>query len=64
MFVADVPIAVFNAEGEFYAVDDTCTHQDASLSDGFAEVCFVECLPHAAFSTCAPACPPAPFRAR
>ena len=24
------PIAVFNADGELYAIDDTCTHQDAS----------------------------------
>ncbi|MGP4017614.1 bifunctional 3-phenylpropionate/cinnamic acid dioxygenase ferredoxin subunit [Saccharopolyspora sp. 5N708] len=47
-FFADVPIAVFNADGEFYAVDDTCTHQDAALSDGFLEGCFVECPLHAA----------------
>lgn len=24
------PVAVFNADGELYAIDDTCTHQDAS----------------------------------
>ena len=30
-------IAVFNVEGELYAIDDTCTHQDASLSDGWLE---------------------------
>ena len=35
--VAHVPIAVFNADGELYAVDDTCTHQDASLADGWLE---------------------------
>jgi 3-phenylpropionate/trans-cinnamate dioxygenase ferredoxin subunit len=61
-FVADVPIAVFNADGEFYAVDDTCTHQDASLSDGFLEGCFVECPLHAAFfdlRTGMPTCLPA-----
>lgn len=45
---ADVPIAVFNADGEFYAIDDTCTHQDASLSDGWLEDCMVECPLHAA----------------
>lgn len=44
---ADVPIAVFRAEGALYAVDDTCTHQDASLADGFVEGCFVECPLHA-----------------
>src|SRR5919204_5732840 len=61
-FFADVAIAVFNADGEFYAVDDTCTHQDASLSDGFLEGCFVECPLHAAFfdlRTGMPTCLPA-----
>ncbi len=61
-FFADVPIAVFNADGEFYAVDDTCTHQDASLSDGFVEGCYVECPLHAAFfdlRTGMPTCLPA-----
>jgi 3-phenylpropionate/trans-cinnamate dioxygenase ferredoxin component len=61
-FVADVPIAVFNTDGEFFAVDDTCTHQDASLSDGFLEGCYVECPLHAAFfdlRTGMPTCLPA-----
>ena len=40
------PIAVFNADGELYAIDDTCTHQDASLADGWVEGCFVECPLH------------------
>ncbi|SFO84470.1 3-phenylpropionate/trans-cinnamate dioxygenase ferredoxin subunit [Saccharomonospora viridis] len=39
-------IAVFNVDGEFYAIDDTCTHQDASLSDGWLEGCAVECPLH------------------
>ena len=42
------PVAVFNADGEFYAVDDTCTHQDASLADGWLEGCLIECPLHAA----------------
>ncbi len=41
-------IAVFNVDGELYAIDDTCTHQDASLSDGWLEGCAVECPLHAA----------------
>ena len=44
---ADVPVAVFNVDGELYAVDDTCTHQDASLADGWVEGCWVECPLHA-----------------
>ncbi|MEU5029173.1 bifunctional 3-phenylpropionate/cinnamic acid dioxygenase ferredoxin subunit [Streptomyces milbemycinicus] len=42
------PIAVFHTDaGEVYAIDDTCTHQDASLSDGWLEGCEVECPLHA-----------------
>ncbi|GAA2282921.1 bifunctional 3-phenylpropionate/cinnamic acid dioxygenase ferredoxin subunit [Streptomyces ruber] len=56
------PVAVFNADGELYAVDDTCTHQDASLSEGWLEGRLVECPLHAASfdlrtgeATCLPA---------
>jgi len=43
-----VPIAVFNLAGKFYAIDDTCTHQDASLADGYLEDDgTVECPLHA-----------------
>ncbi|WP_410599589.1 bifunctional 3-phenylpropionate/cinnamic acid dioxygenase ferredoxin subunit [Amycolatopsis sp. lyj-90] len=55
-------IAVFNVDGEFYAIDDTCTHQDASLSDGWVEGCAVECPLHAAcfdLRTGRPSGPPA-----
>ncbi len=42
------PIAVFRTEDdEFFALDDTCTHQDASLADGWLEGCRVECPLHA-----------------
>ncbi|MFD2474680.1 bifunctional 3-phenylpropionate/cinnamic acid dioxygenase ferredoxin subunit [Amycolatopsis silviterrae] len=56
------PIAVFNADGELYAIGDTCTHQDASLADGWLEGCFVECPLHAALfdlRTGMPSCLPA-----
>lgn len=43
----DPPVAVFRTEdGDLYAIDDTCTHQDASLSDGWLEGCEVECPLH------------------
>ena len=43
-----VPIALFHTDdGEFFAIDDTCTHQDASLADGWLEDCAVECPLHA-----------------
>ncbi|WP_448640369.1 bifunctional 3-phenylpropionate/cinnamic acid dioxygenase ferredoxin subunit [Geodermatophilus sp. URMC 63] len=59
---ADVAIAVFNADGEFFAIDDTCTHQDASLADGWLEGCTVECPLHAScfdLRTGQPSGPPA-----
>lgn len=46
--VGDEPVAIFNLDGEFYAIGDTCTHEEASLSEGdvFGEV--VECPLHGA----------------
>lgn len=41
------PLAVFNLEGVFHVTDDTCTHGDASLSDGEIDGCEVECPFHA-----------------
>ncbi|MGW0734895.1 bifunctional 3-phenylpropionate/cinnamic acid dioxygenase ferredoxin subunit [Streptomyces sp. NPDC002851] len=44
----DPPVSVFHTDdGEIFAIDDTCTHQDASLSDGWLEGCWVECPLHA-----------------
>ena len=45
--LAHVPVAVFNDDGELFAIDDTCTHQDASLADGWLDGCAVECPLHA-----------------
>lgn len=46
--VGDEPIAIWNVDGEFYATADTCTHEEASLSEGdlWGEV--VECPLHGA----------------
>lgn len=41
------PIALVHTEdGQVFAVDDTCTHQNASLSDGWLEGCILECPLH------------------
>lgn len=44
----DPPIAVFNVDGTFYAIDDTCTHETYSLADGYIEGAEVECALHLA----------------
>lgn len=45
---SDPPIAVFHTDdGEVFAIDDTCSHQDASLADGWLEGCEIECPLHA-----------------
>ena len=41
-----VAIAVFNADGELYAIDDTCTHANVSLAEGELDGCLLECWLH------------------
>jgi 3-phenylpropionate/trans-cinnamate dioxygenase ferredoxin component len=42
----DPPIAVFNVDGEFFATEDTCTHEESSLADGYIDGDVVECSFH------------------
>ena len=44
--VDDEPICLVNLDGEFHALSDICTHQDASLSDGTVEGDELECPLH------------------
>jgi 3-phenylpropionate/trans-cinnamate dioxygenase ferredoxin component len=32
--IDDLPIAVFNVSGQYYAIGDVCTHDDGPLADG------------------------------
>lgn len=41
-------IALFNVEGSFYAIDDTCSHKGGPLSDGVVEGSTVTCPWHGA----------------
>jgi nitrite reductase/ring-hydroxylating ferredoxin subunit len=41
-------LAVFNVDGNFYAIDDTCPHRGASLAEGEVEGQHVVCPLHAA----------------
>ena len=59
--VSDIPVGEFKAveasgkrllichtESGFYAVDDTCTHDDGPLADGWLEGNAIECPRHGA----------------
>ncbi|NBO13809.1 MAG: non-heme iron oxygenase ferredoxin subunit [Betaproteobacteria bacterium] len=63
--VAGHDIAVFQVDGAFFAVDNTCSHGDARLCEGFVEGHEVECPFHqgrfdlrTGQATCAPATEP------
>ena len=42
----DLVLAVFNVDGEYYVMDDLCTHGPGSLSEGYIEGDVVECNFH------------------
>ncbi|HJU08755.1 MAG TPA: non-heme iron oxygenase ferredoxin subunit [Rhodanobacteraceae bacterium] len=44
----DTAIAVYNIEGEYYAVEDTCTHDGGELAGGELHGFEVECPRHGA----------------
>jgi nitrite reductase (NADH) small subunit len=44
--VGDKKIAVFNVNGTFYAIDDTCLHRGGPLGEGELEGCIVTCPWH------------------
>ncbi len=39
-------IAIFNVKGKYFATDHLCTHEDASLCDGYIDGDIVECPLH------------------
>ena len=41
-------LLVCHAEGGFYVIDDTCTHDDGPLADGFLDGTAIECPRHGA----------------
>jgi 3-phenylpropionate/trans-cinnamate dioxygenase ferredoxin subunit len=41
-------VAVFNIDGEFYALADICTHDGGTLADGTVEGYEIECPRHGA----------------
>lgn len=58
----DTPIAVYNLDGDLYAIEDTCTHDGGDLAGGEVHGFEVECPRHGArfdVRTGMPTCPPA-----
>ncbi|MGZ0712808.1 Rieske (2Fe-2S) protein (plasmid) [Coraliomargarita sp. W4R53] len=41
-------VAVFNDDGRYFALDNTCTHEKTNLADGWVEDGCVECPLHSA----------------
>src|SRR5690606_37069088 len=42
------PVAVYNVDGEYFALDDTCTHEKFALTEGWIDDAVVECALHMA----------------
>lgn len=63
----DQPVALFNVDGEFFAMDDLCTHDGGPLAEGALEDHVIECPRHGArfdvrtgAALCLPATSPVP----
>ena len=50
--MAGKEVLVANIDGDFFAVDDSCTHSGASLSEGTLDGCIVTCGWHKAEFDC------------
>ncbi|MBI4861032.1 MAG: non-heme iron oxygenase ferredoxin subunit [Candidatus Riflebacteria bacterium] len=47
-FVGDERVAVFRIAGQFYAIEDRCTHDEGTLSEGSVDGEIIECPRHGA----------------
>ena len=41
-------VALFNLDGQFYAIEDRCTHDDGPLAEGELRGCEISCPRHGA----------------
>jgi len=41
-------VAVFNVDGEYYAIEDMCPHDEGPLAEGAVNGCIIECPRHGA----------------
>jgi 3-phenylpropionate/trans-cinnamate dioxygenase ferredoxin component len=44
--LGDIPVAVVNSDGDFYAIYDVCSHEEVPLSEGDIEGTTIECWLH------------------
>jgi NAD(P)H-dependent nitrite reductase small subunit len=44
--VGEQSVALFNVDGSFHAIDDTCPHANGPLGDGHVADCIVSCPLH------------------
>jgi len=44
--VGGVPVSLVYTEGEYFAINDICSHANVSLSEGEVEDCSIECWLH------------------
>ena len=48
VFVDGTEIVLYNLEGEYFATDGICTHENIGLADGFVDDGKIECPLHSA----------------
>ena len=48
VWIDDIEVAIVNVGGEFYAIEDLCTHDGGELTGGIIEGCEIECPRHGA----------------
>lgn len=41
-------VAIFNVDGQYYAIEDRCTHDDGPLAEGELKNCIITCPRHGA----------------
>lgn len=46
LWIGELAVAIYRANGQFYATQDVCSHEHAYLSDGVVIDCVVECPFH------------------
>ncbi len=46
VFIGKKELCLYNVEGEFYATDAICTHENVGLADGFVVGDIIECPLH------------------